>query len=117
MILFYSEQTDSVETSIRSEEMIQRLAELKPDKIYFFHESVMGEAYVGHQKIPGGHVFRVNDDGSIWQYDDDYHGGPECVRCGDTWCSWCQPKRWEEQCPENAQPTLPTLEYVPGVVT
>jgi hypothetical protein len=39
-----------------------------------------------------GHKLRREDDGEvdIFALDYDYHNGPECVLCGDSWCHHCR---------------------------
>lgn len=36
-----------------------------------------------------GHVLALDEDGSVKYFDGDYHGGPECVECGASWCEHC----------------------------
>ncbi len=40
--------------------------------------------------IDSGHVLELDEDGGVKYYDgSDFHGGPECVECGDMWCEHC----------------------------
>jgi hypothetical protein len=45
--------------------------------------------------IAAGHVFKMTaEEGETpeinwWASYEDIHNGPECVRCGDTWCQHC----------------------------
>jgi hypothetical protein len=42
-----------------------------------------------------GHVLKLDEDSDsvdIFAYEYGYCNGPECVKCGDSWCHHCQPK-------------------------
>ena len=46
-----------------------------------------------YQKLEAaGHVLKRDEDGDIdcWVLDIDYHNGPGCVNCNDSWCEQCQ---------------------------
>jgi hypothetical protein len=58
------------------------------------------------------HDFILNEYGEIdiWLGGDgDYHNGPKCRRCGNSWCHHCQPGIYDEECP-SGQLDLPLLE-------
>jgi hypothetical protein len=33
----------------------------------------------------------------------DYHNGPACKRCEDSWCGHCEPEKMDEECPSGQQ--------------
>ncbi len=39
-----------------------------------------------------GHVLKRDEDGKIdnWVMEYDYHNGPGCVNCQDSWCEHCE---------------------------
>ena len=39
-----------------------------------------------------GHVLYRDEDGSVdaWKLDYDYHNGPGCVNCHQSWCEHCE---------------------------
>ena len=39
-----------------------------------------------------GHVLKRDEDGEVdnWVMDWDYHNGPGCVNCHDSWCHHCE---------------------------
>ena len=39
-----------------------------------------------------GHVLYRDDDGDVdhWRMDWDYHNGPGCMNCDETWCQHCE---------------------------
>lgn len=46
------------------------------------------------------HDFYLDERGEIdiWRVDQDYHNGPECRRCGESWCEHCSPYCYDEVC-------------------
>lgn len=76
-----------VQSVMMDEDRAQRLAEENPDVIVFvaplLHDWVKDE----------------NGDTKYFEYGD-YHGGPECARCGDVFCQHCFPKKLTEPCPD-----------------
>lgn len=41
-----------------------------------------------------GHKLRRNDNGEVdvWVMEEDFHNGPGCELCGESWCHHCKPK-------------------------
>lgn len=39
-----------------------------------------------------GHVLKRDEDGRIdqWVLEYEYHNGPGCINCGDSWCHHCE---------------------------
>lgn len=52
-------------------------------------------------KVPGGHEFYLDGSGEIdsWRVDGDYHNGPACAACDESWCEHCHEGVYTEQCP------------------
>ena len=46
------------------------------------------------------HKWRFDKDGKIDEFavDVGYHNGPECVRCGESFCHHCNPECYDEPC-------------------
>ena len=44
------------------------------------------------------HSWELDEDGDIddFAYDDDwnFHNGPRCLRCSESFCIHCEPERW-----------------------
>lgn len=47
------------------------------------------------------HDWVLNEHGDIdfWRLAEGYHNGPECIRCGQTFCEHCSPECYNEECP------------------
>ena len=59
--------------------------------------------------VPMGHEFYLDEwgdiDNSFMEFD--YHNGPGCSLCDDSWCHHCEPEVYAECCPVAiAQPQL-----------
>lgn len=61
--------------------------------------------------VPGGHEFKIDEDGELDYMDADYHSYVWCVLCLDGECTMCNPDILKDACPEKAFATLPGLEY------
>ena len=46
------------------------------------------------------HKFIYDKDGKIDNFilDYEYHNGPKCIRCGESFCEHCNPEKYEEPC-------------------
>lgn len=49
-----------------------------------------------HEEYPE-HFWKRKEDGEIdeFAYEGDFHNGPVCVRCGDSFCKHCEPDGYE----------------------
>jgi hypothetical protein len=55
------------------------------------------------------HDWRKDEYGEIdtFALDNGYHNGPECLRCGETFCHHCRPEKMNEDCYNQT-------DYLPG---
>ena len=59
--------------------------------------------------VPMGHEFYLDEWGGvdIFFMESDYHNGPGCSLCDDSWCHHCEPEVYTETCPvATTQPQL-----------
>ena len=57
------------------------------------------------------HDWATEDGATVYKEIGDYHGGPYCLRCEQTFCQHCDPGIWNKPCGEQGQ-TIFSLQHV-----
>ncbi len=54
------------------------------------------------EKVDGGHDWKRDEYGSvdIFAHEVGHHNGPQCERCGESFCHYCNRECYTERCPD-----------------